>query len=70
MLPEEKKSLTDAQKNVMNLRYRLTQYQIDGNTPPGSLLIELKMAELLVKLESIDTMRVSINDTKHININA
>jgi hypothetical protein len=61
MLPEEKKSLTDAQKNVMNLRYRLKQYQIDGNTPPGSLLVELKMAELLVKLESIDTMPVTDN---------
>jgi hypothetical protein len=56
MLPEEKKSLTDAQKNVMHLRYKLTQHQIDGNTPPASLLVELKMAKLLVKLESIDTM--------------
>ena len=61
MAPKEKKSLTDAQKNVMNLRYRLTQHHIDGITPPASLLIEIKMAELIVKVESMDTMRVNVN---------
>ena len=60
MAPKEKKSLTDAQKNVMNLRYKLTPYQIDGITPPASLLIELKMAELIVMVESMDTMRVTV----------
>lgn len=59
MMPQEKKSLTDKQKNVKNLRYRLTKYKIAGITPPESLLIELKMAELLVKVESMDTIRVN-----------
>lgn len=48
------------QAYVMHLRYRLTQYQFDGIAPPVSLLIELKMAERLVKLESMDPMRVSV----------
>jgi hypothetical protein len=69
MMPKEKKSLTDPQKNVENLRCKLTKYQNDGTEPPASLLVELKMAELLVKLESINTIRVSIKDTMHINVN-
>ena len=60
MMPKEKKSLTDPQKNVTNLRSKLAQYQIVGSEPPASLLVELKMAELLVKLESIDTIRVNV----------
>ena len=60
MMPKEKKSLTDPQKNVINLHYKLAQYQIVGIEPPASLLVELKMAELLVKLESIDTIRVNV----------
>ena len=60
MMPKEKKSLTDPQKNVTNLRYKLAQYQIVGSEPPASLLVELKMAELLVKLESIETIRVNV----------
>jgi hypothetical protein len=59
-MPKEKKSLTDPQKNVTNLRYKLAQYLIVGSEPPASLLVELKMAELLVKLESIDTIRVKV----------
>jgi hypothetical protein len=62
-MPKEKKSLTDPQKNVINLHYKLAQYQIAGSEPPeppASLLVELKMAELLVKLESIDTIRVNV----------
>jgi len=60
MMPKEKKFLTDSQKNVINLRYKLAQYLIVGSEPPASLLVELKMAELLVKLESIDTIRVNV----------
>jgi hypothetical protein len=60
MMPKEKKSLTDPQKNVTNLRSKLAQYQIAGIEPPASFLAELKMAELLVKLESIDTIRVNV----------
>jgi hypothetical protein len=56
MMPKEKKSLTDPQKNVINLLYKLAA----GSEPPASLLVELKMAELLVKLESIDTIRVNV----------
>lgn len=59
-MPKEKKSLTDMQEYVMHLRYRLTQYQFNGIAPPVSLLMELKMAERLVKLESMDAMRVSV----------
>jgi hypothetical protein len=57
---EEKQSLTEIEKNVEHLRYRLAQYQIVGIAPPVNLLIELKMAELLLKLDSVDTIRVSI----------
>ena len=60
MMPKEKKSFTDPQKNVANLLSKLAQYQIVGSEPPASLLVELKMAELLVKLESIDTIRVNV----------
>lgn len=59
-MSKEKKSSNDMQAYVMHLRYRLTQYQFDGIAPPVSLLIELKMAERLVKLESMDPMRVSV----------
>ena len=60
MLPEEKKSLKDMKKNVEHLRYRLVRYQIARVAPPANLLIELKMAELLVKVESMDLMRVNV----------
>jgi hypothetical protein len=57
---EEKQSHTDIEKNVEHLRYRLVRYQIVGIAPPVNLLIELKMAELLLKLESTDTIRVNV----------
>jgi hypothetical protein len=57
---EEKKSCTEIEKNLVHLRYRRIQYQIVGITPPVNLLIELKMAELLFKLESIDTIRFNV----------
>jgi hypothetical protein len=59
MSAKEKKSLTDPLINVTNLRDKLTKYDTLGITPPASLLIELKMAELLLKVESIDTIRVN-----------
>jgi hypothetical protein len=58
MQPEEKESLTDAQQNVENLRNELAQHEFAGTKPRASLIVELKMAELLLKLESIDTMSV------------
>jgi hypothetical protein len=57
---EQLKSKTEIEKNVEHLRYRLARYQIVGIAPPVNLLIELKMAELLLELESIDTKRVNI----------
>jgi hypothetical protein len=57
---EEKKTRTEIEKNVEHLRYRLARYQIVGIAPPVNLLIELKMAELLLKLETVDTKRVNI----------
>ncbi len=60
MTPKKKQTLNNMQKHVMHLRYRLTHYQFDGITPPASLLNELKMAELIVKVESMDTMRVTV----------
>ena len=57
MGPKEKKFLTDAQQNVENLRNELAQHQFAGTKPPASLSVELKMAELLVKLESTDTIK-------------
>ena len=59
-MPKEKKSPTDMQEYVMHLRYRLTQYHINGIAPPVSLLMELKMAERLVKLESMDARRIRV----------
>ena len=58
MEPEEKKSLTEAQQNVANLRNKLLQHQLTRTEPPATLLFELKMAELLLKLDSTDTMSV------------
>ena len=55
---KENKSLTDAQKSVEYLRYTIKQYRIMGTTPPVKIFLELSMAKLLAKLESIDTMRV------------
>ena len=57
MEPKEEKSPTDAQQNVDNLRNELAKHQLAGIEPPVSLLVELKMAELLVKLESTDTIK-------------
>ena len=57
---EEKKSRTEIEKNLEHLRYRLIRYKIVGIAPPVTLLIELKMAENLLKLESIDTIRINI----------
>jgi hypothetical protein len=59
-MPEEKQSRAELEKNVEHLRYRLTRYQIVGEFPPAKLLVELKMAELLLQLESTDTIRVNI----------
>ena len=68
MVLKKKKSLTDAQQNLENLRNKLVQHQFTGKEPPTSLLVELKMAEFLVKLESINTMRVRVGNTKRIDI--
>lgn len=57
-MPSENKYFTDAQKNVMKLRDEMAQHQFAGTEPPVSLAAEIKMAELLLKLESIETMSV------------
>jgi hypothetical protein len=61
MFSEDKKSLKHAQRNVTNLRKKIIQFKIARVEPPLSLLVELKMAELLLKIESIDTMPVTDN---------
>lgn len=58
MEPKENISLADVQKNVAYLRYTIKRYKIIGTTPPVSIFLELRMAKLLLKLESIDTMSV------------
>jgi hypothetical protein len=57
-------------KNVEHLRYRLAKYQIVGMAPPVNLLIELKMAESILKVELMDTMRVNIKNINHIDLKA
>ena len=52
------KYFTDAQKNAMKLRDELAQCQFAEIEPPFLLEVELKMAELLLKIESIETIRV------------
>jgi hypothetical protein len=59
MFLEDKKSLKHAQRNVTNLRKKIIQFKIARVEPPLSLLVELKMAELLLKIQSIDTMPVA-----------
>ena len=49
---EERETLNNNQKDVMHLRYRLVQYQLDGIDPPEYLLNELKIGERLVRLDS------------------
>ena len=49
---EERETLNNNQKDVMHLRYRLVQYQLDGIDPPEYLLNELKVAEGLVRFDS------------------
>jgi hypothetical protein len=46
---------------VMHLRYRLAQYQFYGIAPPVNILIELKMAERLAKLDSKDASHIDVN---------
>ena len=58
MASKEKKPLSNAQQNVENLRNKLAQHEFAGTKPRASLLVELKMAELLAKLESTDTIKV------------
>jgi hypothetical protein len=67
---KEKKSLDIMKKNVEHLRYRLAKYQIVGIAPPVNLLIELKMAESILKVELMDTMRVNIKNINHIDFKA
>ena len=67
-MPKELESLTEIEKNVEYLRYKLVRYQSLGIAPPVNLLIELKMAERILMLESIDTMKVSGKNTKRIDI--
>ena len=55
---EENKTYIKLEKNVEHLRCIRTQYQIVGIAPPAKLLIELKMAERLLQLESIDSIRI------------
>ena len=57
-MSSKNKYFTDAQKNAMKLRDELAQHQLAGTEPPVSLTVELKMAELLLKLESIETISV------------
>ena len=60
MRPMEEKSVIEMRQYVMQLRYRLAQYQFNGVAPPVTLLIELKMAERLMKLELTNTIRVNV----------
>jgi hypothetical protein len=61
MPPKDEKFLTDMQQYVMHLRYRLAQYQFEGIAPPVRLLIELKMAERLAKLNSKGVEHINVN---------
>ena len=65
---KEKKSLDSMKKNVEHLRYRLAKYQIVGIAPPVNLLIELRMAESILKVELMETMRVSVKNINHIDL--
>ena len=67
-MPEKNASFSEIKKNVEYLRYKLKRYQSHGVEPPVNLLIELKMAERILKLESIDTICVKVNGTKHIDV--
>ena len=60
MTSKAKKILNDMQIYVMHLRYRLAQYQFNAIAPPVSLLIELKMAERLARLDSRDAVRIDV----------
>ena len=59
-MTQKEKSLTEMLGYVMHLRYRLALYQFDGIAPPEYLLNELKMAELLAKLDSEDAARINL----------
>lgn len=67
-MPKEHESFSEIEKNVEYLRNKLVRYQSLGVAPPVKLLFELRMAERILKLESIDTMRVSVKNTNRINI--
>ena len=49
---EERETLNNNQKDVMHLRYRLAQFQLDGINPPERFLNELIIAKRLVRLDS------------------
>jgi hypothetical protein len=44
--------LSETQKYVMHLRYKIAEFEINGIDPPQYLLDELKVAESLVRLDS------------------
>ena len=60
MPPKEQISVIEMRQYVMHLRYRLAWYQFNGVAPPVKFLMELKMAERLLKLELMDTIRVDV----------
>ena len=67
-MSEKSAPISEIKKNVEYLRSKLKRYQSHGVEPPAILLIELKMAERILRLESIDTIRVTGNGTKHIDV--
>ena len=50
------KYLIETKKNVIKLRSKLAHHESAGTEPPVSIFNELKMAELLLKLESTDSI--------------
>lgn len=60
MPPKEEKPEFEMHEYLMHLRYRLALYQFYRMTPPANLLIELKMTECLLKMETSDVDRINI----------
>ena len=52
MILDKRHLLNETQKYVMHLRYKITEFEIDGMTPPQYLLDELEVAERLVTFNS------------------
>ena len=56
----EERPVSEIHEYLMHLRSRLALYQLNRMTPPANLLIELKMTECILKMQTSSVDRINI----------